>query len=191
MMKILKWWNDKKEATWEEKPPRQRGSRCKGCVVAKPSFLWSINKGWPLQGECSKWGGGKSWGWRGRSLQAIVKDADVRLGTRESHRGVSIMNYLMCSLFFILTLLYSKPLLLISHSLCTGKTPHATIALGSLPLPQPKHYHFSSLGVFLGNVPLYLCWENLFIRKWFCFFFFSGTYLLLENDIGCTNLIIF
>lgn len=127
------------------------GSRSKFFVI----------KRWPLQQEYSKWEESKSWGWRGRSLQAVVKDKDVILSTRESYWGVSIMHCLMFFLFFTQTLIYSQPLLLIYHtSVYKQNTSHNHKTSKLVPFQIGKFY-FNFLGILLGNIPLFRCWEIL------------------------------
>lgn len=130
-------------------------SRCKGSVVMKPSFLCSVNKGQPLELDAATELRKQElrlerWIFTGRS-----KGKDTVLRARGSHWGVSITHYLMCSLLFTLTLLYSKPLLLISHSLCTSKT--------GKPTPSHNQNVFTSVS-WVFSLGMYLCHVGEFIH---------------------------
>lgn len=119
-----------------------------------------------------------------RQVLASRCKGEVLLTARESHWGVSTMCYLRRSLFFPLTLRYSKPLVLISHSLYRGKTSHTTIKLVSL---APSTIGKFSLQ-FPGDSP-WECISVLIFEKFLDYkvalpyFFFIGIYLVLENDI--------
>lgn len=171
----------------ERSPLGSERSKCKGLVVLEPNFLVLQRR----DGHCSERVVRAKLELRGRSkesLWVLVKSKNVILRPRQGYLGVSITHYLLCSLLFTLTLLYSQSLLLIFNTLCISNISYKTIELLNLILPQSNAFQF--LGSLLGKGSLFLWWENVSIRKWFCLRQNLLEYIYSLKMVSvCTNLI--